>query len=189
MEIKMRRCDWCEKDDLYRNYHDVEWGVPVHDDTQHFEFLVLETMQAGLNWHTILKKRANFRIAFDNFDFEKIAVYDDKKFEELINNSGIIRNKMKIKAVINNAEKFKEIRNQFGSFDSYIWSFTGNKPIKNSWKSIAEVPAKTVLSDTISRDLIKRGFKFVGSTIIYAHLQATGIVNDHLTYCWKNAQK
>lgn len=181
----MKRCDWCEKDDLYRKYHDEEWGVPVHDDFLHFEFLVLEAMQAGLSWHTVLKKRENFRLAFDNFDYNKIATYNQNKFDELLSDSGIIRNKMKITAAINNADKFIKIRNEFGSFDSYIWKFVDGHPVKNKWKSISEVPARTSLSDEISSDLVKRGFKFVGSTIIYAHLQATGIVNDHLVDCWK----
>jgi DNA-3-methyladenine glycosylase I len=184
-EVWMKRCEWCEKDDLYRKYHDEEWGVPVRDDQLHFEFLVLEAMQAGLSWHTVLRKRENFRIAFDNFDYEKVAKYDDKKFDELISDAGIIRNKAKINATINNAQRFIEIRNEFGSFDKFIWSFVGGKPQKNKWKSLSEIPAKTELSDKVSKELLKRGFKFVGSTIIYAHLQATGIVNDHLVDCWR----
>lgn len=182
----MKRCEWCEKDDLYRKYHDEEWGVPVHDDYVHFEFLLLEAMQAGLSWHTVLKKRNNFKEAFDNFDFEKIAKYDDKKFLSLLSNPGIIRNKLKINAAINNAKLFINIREEYGSFDNYIWKFVNGKPILNKWKSLSEIPAKTELSDKVSKDLLKKGFKFVGSTIIYAHLQATGIVNDHLDYCWKN---
>lgn len=182
----MKRCEWCEKDDLYRKYHDEEWGVPVHDDYVHFEFLVLEAMQAGLSWHTVLKKRNNFKEAFDNFDFEKIAKYDDNKFLSLLSNPGIIRNKLKINAAINNAKLFINIREKYGSFDNYIWKFVNGKPILNKWKSLSEIPAKTELSDIVSKDLLKKGFKFVGSTIIYAHLQATGIVNDHLDYCWKN---
>jgi DNA-3-methyladenine glycosylase I len=181
----MKRCQWCEKDDLYRKYHDEEWGVPVRQDSIHFEFLVLEAMQAGLSWHTVLRKRENFRLAFENFDYEKIAKYDEKKFGELLADPGIIRNKLKIAATINNAKKFIEIRNEFGSFDNYIWKFVGGKSVKNKWKSLSEIPAKTELSDQISKDLLKRGFKFVGSTIIYAHLQAIGIVNDHLVDCWR----
>ena len=177
------RCEWCEKDELYRKYHDEEWGVPVYDDTKHFEFLVLETMQAGLSWYTVLKKRENFRKAFDNFDFEKIAKYDDRKFAELIADEGIIRNKAKISAAINNAQKFNEVRNEFGTFNKYIWNFVNGSPKINNWKSISQIPAKTELSDEVSKDLKKRGFKFVGSTIIYAHLQATGIINDHILAC------
>lgn len=177
------RCDWVSKDQIYIDYHDNEWGKPVHDDNKLFEFLILETFQAGLSWITVLKKRDNFRLAFDNFDFEKIATYQDDKFEELINNAGIIRNKLKIKAAINNALAFIEIRKEFGTFDKYIWGFVDYKPIVNKWKSIKEVPATTELSDLLSKDLKKRGFKFVGSTVIYAHMQATGMVNDHTTDC------
>lgn len=181
----MNRCPWCLKDELYVKYHDEEWGIPVHDDAKHFEFLVLESAQAGLSWFTILKKRENYRKAYDNFDAVKIAQYDDKKIEELMQNAGIIRNRRKIESSINNAKKFLEIQKEFGSFDNYIWRFTDNKVVKNQWNDLSEVPAVSELSDRVSKDLKKRGFKFLGSTIIYAHLQATGIINDHLTSCFR----
>jgi DNA-3-methyladenine glycosylase I len=184
----MKRCPWCENNTLYIKYHDEEWGVPVHDDKKHFEFLVLESNQAGLSWITILKKRENYREAFDNFDPKKIARYDNKKIKELLNNSGIIRNKKKIEASINNAKRFLEVQREFGSFDKYIWSFVKNKSIVNSWESISDIPVKTNLSDKISNDLKNRGFKFVGSTIIYAHMQAIGIVNDHIVDCFRYDQ-
>ena len=177
------RCAWAGKTEIYINYHDNEWGKPVHGDNKLFEFLILETFQAGLSWITILKKRENFRIAFDSFDFKKVAKYDDIKFEELINNAGIIRNKLKIKSAISNAKAFIKIREEFGTFDNYIWGFVNHKPIINNWKKNEDVPATTELSDLISKDLKKRGFKFVGSTVIYAHMQATGMVNDHLIDC------
>lgn len=183
MENKIR-CAWCEKDDLYRQYHDNEWGKPVYDDATLFEFLILETFQAGLSWHTILKKRENFRIAFDNFDYKKIANYTEDKVQELLQDSGIIRNKLKIRATISNAISFIEVQKEFGSFSKYIWNFTNGKPIQNNRKSLNEVPATTGLSDEISKDLKKRGFKFVGSTVVYAHMQATGMVNDHIKECW-----
>lgn len=179
------RCPWCLKDDLYTKYHDKEWGVPVRDDRKHFEFLILETFQAGLSWHTILKKRENFRKAFDGFIPEKVAVYKEKKFLSLMLDSGIIRNKMKIVAAISNAKAFLAVQKEFGSFDKYIWQFVKNKQVKNKWKSISEIPPKTELSDKVSSDLKKRGFKFVGSTTIYAHLQAIGVVNDHLVDCFR----
>ncbi len=178
------RCQWAGKDPLYISYHDKEWGVPVYDDAKLFEFLILETFQAGLSWLTILKKRENFRLAFDNFDYKKIAAYDTKKKEELRQNAGIIRNKLKINATVTNAIAFMEIQKEFGSFSSYIWGFVNHKPIQNNWENNADVPANTTLSDTISKDLKKRGFKFVGSTIVYAHMQATGVVNDHITSCF-----
>lgn len=183
MENKIR-CAWCEKDDLYRQYHDNEWGKPVYDDATLFEFLILETFQAGLSWHTILKKRENFRKAFDNFDYKKIANYTEDKVQELLQDSGIIRNKLKIRAAISNAISFIEVQKEFGSFSKYIWNFTNGKPIQNNRKSLNEVPATTALSDEISKDLKKRGFKFVGSTVVYAHMQATGMVNDHIKECW-----
>ena len=186
--MEKKRCGWCGNDPLYIEYHDTEWGVPVYNDDKLFEFLILETFQAGLSWITILKKRENFRIAFDNFDYNKIAKYNEAKFEELINNSGIIRNKLKIKATISNAIAFKEVQKEFHSFSNYIWNFTKGKPIKNKWKSLSDVPATTELSDIISKDLKKRGFKFVGSTVIYAHIQATGMVNDHITECFRYHQ-
>ena len=178
------RCAWCEKDDLYRKYHDEEWGKPVYDDGKLFEFLILETFQAGLNWYTILAKRENFRMALDNFDYKKVAAYDEYKIAELIQNAGIIRNQLKIKATISNAIAFMKVQEEFGSFSKYIWKFTDGKPIENNRKSLTEVPATTPLSDEISKDLKKRGFKFVGSTVVYAHMQATGMVNDHVKDCW-----
>lgn len=183
--MNKKRCAWCGNDPLYITYHDTEWGVPVYDDGKLFEFLILETFQAGLSWITILRKRENFRSALDNFDYKKIAGYDNGKFEELMRNEGIIRNKLKIKAMITNAQAFMDIQEEFGSFSKYIWGFTGGKPIKNKLKKHADAPATTPLSDIISKDLKKRGFKFVGSTVIYAHMQATGMVNDHLTDCFR----
>ena len=185
MQDEKIRCPWCGNVPIYVKYHDQEWGVPVHDDRKHFEFLVLESAQAGLSWLTVLRKRDNYLLAMDGFDTEKIAKYDDRKLEELLLNPGIIRNRLKIKACITNAQKFIEIVNEFGTFDTYIWSFTQNKTIVNQYKSISELPAKTELSDRLSKDLVKRGFKFVGSTIIYAHLQAIGVVNDHLVSCFR----
>ena len=178
------RCSWCEKDDLYRNYHDNEWGKPVYDDDKLFEFLVLETFQAGLSWYTILKKRENFKVAFDNFDYKKIANYNEEKVQELLLDAGIIRNRLKVRGTILNAIAFMEVQKEFGSFSNYIWNFTGGKPIENNRKSLKEVPATTPLSDEISKDLKKRGFKFVGSTVVYANMQATGMVNDHVADCW-----
>lgn len=181
----MNRCSWCEKEDIYIEYHDKEWGVPIYDDRKHFEFIVLESAQAGLSWLTILKRRENYRMAYDDFDPEKVARYDEKKLDELVKNAGIIRNRMKIAASINNAQRFLEIQQEFGSFSNYIWGFVNNKPVINKFVSISEVPATTELSDTISKDLKKRGFKFMGSTIVYAHLQAVGIINDHITSCFR----
>jgi DNA-3-methyladenine glycosylase I len=179
------RCAWCENDELYVEYHDKEWGVPVHNDNKHFEFLVLEAAQAGLSWLTVLKKRENYRAAYDNFAPVKVAKYDEKKLNELLNNPGIIRNQRKIEASINNAKCFLEIQNEFGSFDKYIWQFVESKPMINSWKEISEIPARTELSDNISNDLKTRGFKFVGSTTMYAHMQASGLVNDHVVSCFR----
>ncbi len=178
-----KRCYWVSKDQVYIEYHDNEWGKPVYDDKTLFEFLLLETFQAGLSWITILKKRDNFKEAFDHFDYKKIAKYDMVKFEELIQNTGIIRNKLKVKSAITNAELFMEIQREHGSFSKYIWSFVDGVPIVNSFETRAEVPATTEVSDQISKALKKRGFKFVGSTIIYAFMQATGMVNDHTTDC------
>ena len=178
------RCAWCEKDDLYRDYHDNEWGKPVYDDDKLFEFLILETFQAGLSWYTVLVKRENFRKAFDNFDYKKIAKYNDSKIEELLENEGIIRNKLKVKATVSNAIAFMEVQKEFGSFSKYIWNFVDGKPIDNKPKTLKDVPATTPLSDAISKDLKKRGFKFVGSTVMYAHMQATGMVNDHVEDCF-----
>jgi DNA-3-methyladenine glycosylase I len=181
----MNRCPWCGDDELYVKYHDEEWGVPVHDDRKHFEFLVLESAQAGLSWITILRKRENYRKAYDGFEPERVAKYDDKKIEELMNNPGIIRNRRKIEASINNANRFLEIVEEFESFDRYIWSFVNYKPVKNQWKDLSEIPAFTDLSIRISKDLKKRGFKFLGPTIVYSHLQATGLINDHLVDCFR----
>jgi DNA-3-methyladenine glycosylase I len=182
---KLNRCPWCENDELYVKYHDEEWGVPVHDDQKHFEFLVLESAQAGLSWITILRKRENYRKAYEGFNPVKVAKFDSEKIEELMNNPGIVRNRRKIEASINNAQRFLEIVDEFKSFDKYIWSFVDNKPIQNQWNDIKEVPANTKLSDEVSKDLKKRGFKFLGSTIIYSHLQATGLINDHLKNCFR----
>lgn len=181
-----KRCDWVPLDNpLYVKYHDEEWGVPIHDDRLLFEFLVLEGMQAGLSWLTILRKRENFRTAFDHFDPREIALYNEKKIEELMQNSGIIRNRLKIEAAVQNAKTFLDVQAEFGSFDTFIWQFVEGKPMVNQWKTLKEIPARTTLSDTISKELNKRGFKFVGSTIIYAHMQATGMVNDHTIDCFR----
>ncbi|MBT8303220.1 MAG: DNA-3-methyladenine glycosylase I [Bacteroidia bacterium] len=182
---EIHKCDWCVGDPLYEAYHDQEWGVPVYDDDTLFEFLTLETFQAGLSWITILRKRENFRKAFDHFDYRKIANYDQKKIDSLLQDAGIIRNKLKINATITNAQNFMKIQEEFGSFSKYIWDFVDGKPIKNAFKSMSEVPANAPLSDTISKDLKKRGFKFVGTTVVYAHMQATGMVNDHVTNCFR----
>lgn len=179
------RCAWCEKDDLYRDYHDNEWGNPVYEDDKLFEFLVLETFQAGLSWHTILKKRDNFRKAFDQFNYKKIAQYGDAEIERLMQDAGIIRNGLKIKGTITNAIAFMETQKEFGSFSNYIWGFTDGNPIDNNPKTLKDVPAVNEISDALSKDLKKRGFKFVGSTVVYAHMQATGMVNDHVEECWK----
>ncbi len=181
----MKRCDWVANDQLYLKYHDEEWGVPVHDDRKLFEFLVLEGAQAGLSWLTVLKKRENYRKAFDKFDPHKIARYSDAKVKELLNNPGIIRNKLKVDASINNAKAFLAVQKEFGSFDKYIWQFVNYKPRINAWKTLQELPAKTKESDAMSIDMKKRGFKFVGSTICYAHMQATGMVNDHTINCFR----
>jgi DNA-3-methyladenine glycosylase I len=182
METK-HRCAWCEKDDLYRNYHDNEWGKPVYDDATLFEFLILETFQAGLSWYTVLAKRENFRSAFDHFDWIKIAQYPEEKMAALAEDSGIIRNKLKIKATVTNAQAFIKIQEEFGTFSKYIWGFVNGKPIDNQPKNLGEVKATTEISDKLSKDLKKRGFKFVGSTVVYAHMQATGMVNDHVMNC------
>ncbi len=181
----MDRCDWCKSDDLYVKYHDEEWGVPVHDDRKQFEFLVLESAQAGLSWLTVLRKRENYRKAYDNFDPRKVALYDGGKIGELLLNPGIIRNRLKIEASVVNARKFLGIQKEFGSFDRYIWEFVDYKPIVNSYKSISEIPAASALSDRISSDLRRRGFRFLGSVTIYAHMQATGLVNDHVDSCFR----
>lgn len=178
------RCEWAQKNELLAKYHDEEWGKPLHDDQKLFEFLIMEGMQAGLSWLTILRKREAFRMAFDQFDVTKVAAYDQQKVLELLSNSGIIRNRQKIEASINNAKCFLKVVAEFGSFDRYIWSFVNYQPIVNRFEKLSELPAKTELSDFISDDLKRRGFKFVGSTIVYAHLQATGMVNDHLIHCF-----
>ena len=183
--MNKERCAWSGKDPLYMAYHDEEWGVPVYDDKTLFEFLILETFQAGLSWITILRKRENFRKAFDNFDYKKIANYDQIKIDSLLQDSGIIRNKLKVHSAVSNAIAFQKIQQEFGSFSSYIWEFVDGKPVQNKFRTMSEVPANTPLSDSISKDLKKRGFKFVGSTVIYAHMQATGMVNDHLVGCFR----
>ena len=179
------RCSWANYNELMKEYHDKEWGVPVHDDQRLFEFLILEGAQAGLSWNTILLKRENFREAFDNFDYKKIALYNEKKVEELLNNAGIIRNRLKICATISNAKATLKVQEEFGSFDNYIWNFVNNNPIINKFKSLDELPSKTELSEQISKDLKKREFKFVGPTIIYSFMQAVGMTNDHTTDCFR----
>ena len=181
------RCGWCLSSDLCKKYHDEEWGVPVYDDQKLFEFLILETFQAGLSWITILKKRENFRLAFDDFDYLKVAQYPEEKIQELMQDTGIIRNQLKIRAAVSNAVAFMKVQDEFGSFSKYIWESTDGKPIDNKRQSLKEVPATSPLSDVISKDLKKRGFKFVGSTVIYAHMQATGMVDDHVADCWKKS--
>ena len=185
MEGNKSRCPWPASDPLMIKYHDKEWGTPLHNDRKLFEFLILEGFQAGLSWLTILRKRENFREAFDQFDFKKVARYDQQKIESLLKDSGIIRNRLKIQGAIANAKAFIEVRKDFGTFDKYIWGFIKGRPIHNGLKSLKEIPAKTELSDRISQDLKKRGFKFVGSTIVYSHMQATGMVNDHLKTCFR----
>jgi DNA-3-methyladenine glycosylase I len=180
-----QRCPWCEKDDLYRAYHDQEWGVPMHDDRKLFEFLNLEGAQAGLSWYTVLAKKENYAKAFDGWDPVKIARYTEAKQEKLLQNPGIIRNRLKVKATVLNAQAFLAVQQEWGSFDAYIWSFVGGKPIINHWKTMGQIPAKTPESDAMSKDLKKRGFKFIGTTICYAFMQATGMVDDHLASCWK----
>jgi DNA-3-methyladenine glycosylase I len=190
----MKRCEWSDGSELYTNYHDLEWGVPVFDDHKHFEFLVLESAQAGLSWITILKKRENYRKAYDGFDPKKVARYGEKKKAALLADAGIVRNRLKIEASITNAQKFLEIQEEFGSFSDYIWAFTKGKTITGRWKSLAELPARTELSDRVAADLKKRGFRFLGIIIMYSHMQATGLINDHITGCFrykeiKNAAK
>ena len=180
------RCPWCLKFDEYIDYHDKEWGVPVHDDRTHFEFLILEGAQAGLSWSTVLKKREGYRKAFAQFDPVKVSRFTDARVTKILEDPGVIRNKLKVNAAVNNAKRFLEVQKEFGSFDRYIWSFVNDKPIINKWKAVSEVPATTKESDALIKDLIKRGFKFVGSTVIYAHMQACGLVNDHLVDCWKH---
>ncbi|MCF6351854.1 MAG: DNA-3-methyladenine glycosylase I [Cyclobacteriaceae bacterium] len=182
----LTKCQWATGSfDAYEKYHDEEWGLPVHDDTKHFEFLILEGAQAGLSWATVLKKREGYRKAFANFDYKKVAKFDEAKTEELLLNSEIIRNRLKVKSAVTNAKCFIEVQKEFGSFDKYIWSFVGGKPIINSWNKMSAVPAFTKESDALSKDLKKRGFKFVGTTIMYAHMQACGLVNDHTVDCYR----
>jgi DNA-3-methyladenine glycosylase I len=182
------RCAWAGSDPIYVKYHDTEWGIPLHDDRKLFEFLLLDGFQAGLSWITILKKRSNYRKAFDRFEPKKIATYDSNKVKQLLSNAGIVRNKLKIQAAIQNAKSFLEVKKEFGSFDNYIWRFTGNQTIKNAWKTLAEIPAQTKESVAMSNDLKKRGFKFVGPTICYAFMQAAGMVNDHIVDCFRYSQ-
>jgi DNA-3-methyladenine glycosylase I len=182
---KIIRCSWCESDELYIKYHDEEWGVPVHDDYKHFEFIILESAQAGLSWLTILKKRENYRKAFDNFDFEIVAKYDQKKIEKLMSDKGIIRNRRKIEAAISNAKAFIKVREKFGTFDYYIWKFVDFKPIVNNWKDVSQIPPQTSLSKLISKEMKKYGFVFWGPTIAYSYMQAVGLVNDHILSCFK----
>ena len=183
------RCNWCLKDDLYKSYHDNEWGTALHDNQKLFELLCLEGAQAGLSWYTILSKRENYRKAFDNFDAAKMSKYNAAKIEKLLLDAGIVRNRLKVNAFVTNAKVYLAIQKEFGSFDKYIWQFVGGKPIINDVKGMENVPAKTEISDAMSRDLLKRGFKFVGSTICYAFMQASGMVNDHLNDCWKKKKK
>ena len=185
MSRQVKRCNWPKDDALYIDYHDKEWGVPVYDDAKIFEFLLLETFQAGLSWITILRRRENFRKAFDDFNYHKVANYSDEKLEKLRQDAGIIRNKLKIKAAKTNAIAFIEVQKEFGTFSKYFWNFVDGKPIQNNFKSMIEMPANTPLSDKISADLKSRGFKFVGSTIVYAHMQAMGMVNDHTIDCFR----
>jgi DNA-3-methyladenine glycosylase I len=181
----MNRCAWCKVHPLLQEYHDKEWGVPVHDDKRHYEFLILEAAQAGLSWLTVLKRRQGYKKAFAQYDWDKVAKYDSKKIKQLIKNPGIIRNRLKIESAIHNAKAFQKVREEFGNFDKYLWNFVQNKTINNSIRTMKDLPAKTPLSDDVSRDLKRRGFKFVGSTVIYAHLQAVGIINDHENTCFR----
>jgi DNA-3-methyladenine glycosylase I len=183
----MKRCEW-PKNELAIKYHDEEWGVPCHDDERLFEFIILEGAQAGLSWDTILRKREAYREAFDGFDVKKVARYTDKRIEKLLQNEGIIRNRLKVASAVTNAKAFLKVQKECGSFDKYIWSFIDGKPIVNRWRESSQIPPRTEMSDTISKDMKKRGFSFVGSTIIYAHMQATGMVNDHLVSCFRHEQ-
>ncbi|MBS9523486.1 DNA-3-methyladenine glycosylase I [Litoribacter alkaliphilus] len=186
--MSKNRCPWCLGFEEYIRYHDEEWGVPVYEDRVHFEFLVLESAQAGLSWSTILKKREGYRKAFADFDYQKVAEFSDEHVDNLIKNPEIIRNSLKIKAAVNNAKRFMEVQDEHGSFSNYIWGFVDNQVIHNSWPSLAEVPATSKESDALAKDMKKRGFKFLGSTILYAHMQATGLINDHLVDCFRFEQ-
>ncbi len=186
--MNRRRCAWASSDTLYQSYHDTEWGVPLHDDRRLFEFLILEGAQAGLSWITILRKRENYRAAFDGFDATRIAAYGTNKIESLLQDAGIVRNRLKVQSAIINAQKFLDVQDEFGSFDKFIWRFVEGKTRQNRWRSLADVPASTTESDAMSKELKRRGFNFVGSTICYAHMQATGMVNDHTTDCFRHAE-
>lgn len=183
-----KRCDWCGTEPIYVDYHDKEWGVPVHDDRLHFEMIILDGAQAGLSWITILKRRGGYRKAFDNFDVNKVSRYTDKKIEKLLLDPGIIRNRLKVNSAVKNAKAFLKIQKEFGSFDEYIWQFVNKKTIQNEWKQMSDLPAKTAESDAMSKDLKKRGFSFVGSTICYAYMQAAGMVNDHIVNCYRHKE-
>lgn len=182
------RCPWCLGSDSYRQYHDLEWGVPVHDDRKLFEFLILEGAQAGLSWSTILNKRESYRNAFEGFDPQKVVRFTPARIQKMLKDPGIVRNRLKVESAVSNAHAFLKIRDEFGSFDRYIWDFVDGEPVQNAWKSLKQVPATTETSDRLSKDLKKRGFRFVGSTIMYAHMQATGMVNDHLVTCFRHAE-
>jgi len=184
----MKRCDWCLGDAIYESYHDKEWGVPVHDDRTLFEFLILEGAQAGLSWITILKRRPGYRKAFENFDPAKVARFTSKRVERLLQDPGIIRNRLKVHAAVQNARAFLKVQEEFGSFHKYQWQFVEGQPLRNRWRRLKEIPARTEISDRFSKDLKQRGFSFVGSTILYAHMQATGMVNDHLVDCFRHRQ-
>jgi len=186
--MSLKRCNWVSDDPVYIDYHDEEWGVPVHNEQRLFEFLILETFQAGLSWITILRKRENFRLALEDFDYKKVALYDKDKVASLLENTGIIRNKLKVKSAISNAHAFMEVQMEFGSFDKYIWGFVNGKPLQNDFSSMRDVPPKTELAELLSKDLKKRGFKFVGPTVIYAYMQATGMVNDHTIDCFRHKE-
>ena len=186
--VSMKRCQWCLRHDLYIKYHDEEWGLPVFNDRKQFEFLVLESAQAGLSWFTILKKRENFRRAYDDFNVEKVVGFGNEKIEELLLNPGIIRNRKKIEASVNNAKKFIDIQEKYGSFSNYLWGFVDGKPVVNNWKSLSEIPPNTKLSDSIAKDLKGKGFQFLGSTILYSHIQAVGVVNDHVIDCFRHSE-
>jgi DNA-3-methyladenine glycosylase I len=186
--MNVKRCAWAGSDALYQSYHDTEWGVPVHDDRRLLEFLILEGAQAGLSWITILRKRENYRVAFDGFDAQRIARYESDKIESLMQDAGIVRNRLKIQSAVINARKFLEVQDEFGSFDRFIWQFVDGSTIQNRRRSMADIPASTPESDAMSKELKKRGFKFVGSTICYAHMQATGMVNDHTTDCFRHKE-
>ncbi len=185
LSSSVSRCEWANSDPIYIEYHDTEWGVPLHDDQKLFEFLVLEGMQAGLSWLTILRKRESFRRAFDGFEPQKVARYDERKIQKLLNDAGTIRNRQKIEAAIQNARAFLKVQKEFGSFDKYSWQFVGGTPKQNAWRTLAEIPAKTRESEAMSKDLVRRGFRFVGPTIVYAQMQATGLVQDHVVYCFR----